>query len=407
MKKKLLLTGLIISAVFYGNVAAQLPKPSTESDPVWYYMQVTGSGTTADRVATVVGENVEGLPMTIDNVEAMNRQLWRFELSSMETENGVINGYIIISKTGKKLAVTYDPAKKLRTVTAGDDLSMLWRFVSSGTGYNIRIAFEPSEGTAGEINLYQTTASNNFALILTGSTNSSTEDARFKFVLNGNPVISSENDIVWMHIKNSKTGKFLTDVTPSALDGVFFSLDSQKNDGNDISQQWKMIAKANGRLDFVNRATGNVIHTNTVFDRSYYYLQYSDDPNVSDGWALTSLGLGQFSIYTTSAEGVVKYWHATTPDQPAAEYIEANARNSTYSWAFTWVNNSGQTSIKCPSLWEEDIHVYSSGQRIYVIGCDDYKITTLFGTVVAHNENLPTGIYLVTVKGKTTKLLVK
>ena len=412
MRKKLLIIGLVLSAVFCGKMGAQLPVESTERNPIWYYIQVIGSSTTTDRVATAVGDHVEGLAMSIDNIEEMNRQMWRFErIIDMPIEGGLASGFAIINKaTGKKLAVTYDPEKNLRMATLSDEISMLWRFLTpgGGSGPNIRMAFELSEGATGDINLYQTAASNSYALILTGSANGATTNAQFRFLLNNNPVISSGDEVVWMYVKNVKTGKYLTDAVSSAQDGIFFSLEEMKTGDDETAQQWKLVPKTGGRANFVNRATGNVVHTNTVFDRSYYFLQYADDPEAGDGWYVNSIGSGQFAVSTISPEGVVKYWHATTPDEPATEYMDGYTLNSLYAWTFTWVSDDDEPSgIAPPSLWEENIRIYAFDKRIYVEGCDDYRITTLFGTSVARNGDLPSGIYLVTVKGKTTKIVVK
>jgi hypothetical protein len=159
-------------------------------------------------------------------------------------------------------------------------------------------------------------------------------------------------------------------------------------------------------LDFINRATGNAIHTNTRFDR-YYYLNFTNNPVESDGWNLESLGNGQFSIFTKTPEGVVNYWYATTPNEPTTEYTNGYVLNSLYAWKFSWADEENSTSIKKPSLNEEGIRIYSYDKRIIVEGNSDFRITTVYGAPVPRNEYLPTGIYLVTVKGRTTKVLVK
>ena len=399
MEKRILLSGFIVCIVFCGNIIAQqLPSISTASNPKWYYIQALGSGVTANRVAMAIGDKVEGGPVLIDNVSTMSTQLWRFELAG--------NGYVVINKsTGKKLSVAYDPLKNSRIATVSDNPSTLWRFVRAGSGYNIRMITEPAEGLAGAINLYQTNASQNYALIFAGTAESSTDNACFNFVLSENPAVSTEMDIVWMHVKNAKTGKYLTDAVSSAQDKACFSVDDLKNDGNDASQHWKLIAKAGGSMDFVNRATGNPIPTNTVFDR-YYYLLYTHDSEESAGWNLTSLGKNQYAIYTISPEGALKYWYATTPGEPAIAYTEGYVQNTPYAWFFSWADEERTTGID-RLLPEENIRVYSYGKRIYVEGCESYKITSLYGIPVHRNENLPAGIYLVTVKSKTVKLLVK
>jgi len=155
---------------------------------------------------------------------------------------------------------------------------------------------------------------------------------------------------------------------------------------------------------FVNRETGNSIHTDMTFDL-YYYMQFTNDIQAGNGWKFDVVSDGQYAIYTTDANGVIKYWYATTPGQPTEAFDKAYAKNSAYAWTFSWAPEN-ITGIKKPDI-ADNILVYALDKRIYVEGCDDYKIYTLYGIPVYQNSNLPTGIYLVTVKGRTTKVLVK
>lgn len=403
MRKKILFTWLVFSVLICGKIAAQLPKQSTADNPVWYYIKVIGtaSGNTLDRVLTASGDNVVGLPVSYD-LYTMNHQLWRFEVVNM----GDVRGYEITNKaTKKKLSVVFDETKKVRTAVISDNPSTVWRFLTSTMPYyNIWISIEPSGGTTGSIYLFQTGSAQNYELRFGGDSYKTNSNARFSFVLNDNPIASTDKEIVWMNIKNAKTGKYLTD--ESLGSDALFSMETLISDENDTSQQWKLVYKDNGCVDFINRSTGNVIHTKTKFDR-YYYLFNTDDPAESDGWSLEPLGSGQFAISTTNQEGIVNYWYATTTDEATSPYTSGYVSDTPYAWMFSVADEEDFTGVNKPTLEEDGIHVYVYDKRIYVKGHDDYKIVTVYGTPVPSDVSLPTGVYLVTVKGRTTKVLVK
>lgn len=404
MKKKSLITGLVLSLLFCLNAVAQNPDASTASNPKWYYIQVVGSGTTANRVLTVVDNTVVGQPLSLNNLSLLNCQLWRLELVPSV-------GYLIINKsTGKRLSVTYDTATQQRIAIASADASTCWRYglQTNNSGFYLNLASETGlDGTAGTIYLQQTATSPNYGLIFTGSANRTGVNTTFNFASSNIPVASTEDDVVWMYIQNNKTGKYLTDAVASSQDNAYFTLDVLKTDGNETVQQWKLVPKTGGNsMALINRATGNIVGTNTVFDR-YYYLQYTNDPEDEDGWNYELISNGQYAVSTTDANGIVKYWYATTPDQPTESYVKDYAYNSAYAWIFSWASEEIITGINPPQVLPDNIRVYSNDKRIYVEGCNDYKIITIYGTPVNQNAGLPVGVYLVITKDRTIKVLVK
>lgn len=402
MRKKLLFTWLVLGALFCGKIAAQLPKQSTEENPIWYYVKVVGvsAGNTDNRVLTASGEDVLGLPVSFE-MSDMEYQLWRFEVVTIGEERG----YQIVNKaTKKKLSAIYDSAKKVRKAVVSDDPTTVWRFPNASAPYNIKMSIEPTGGTSGSVYLLQTGSTQNYELRFGGSSYVSSNNALFTFELNNNPMISTDEHIVWMNIKNAKTGNYLTD--ESLGSDASFSMKALIDEDGITPQQWKLIKKDNGRIDFVNRATGNVIHTKTHFER-YYYLLNTNNTTDSDGWNLEPLGKSQFAASTTNQDGIVNYWYATTPDEATSSFVAESAQNSSFAWTFSIAFEEKGSSIDDPILGDDGIRIYPCDRRICVEGCDDYRIYTVYGIPVLRNEYLPTGIYLVTVKGKTTKVLVK
>lgn len=401
MRKLLSIAGLIL-CLFYGNAIAQAPEASTASNPKWYFIQAVGSGATANRVVTAVGSRVEGQPLASDNISVLNNQLWRLELKS-----GV--GYALINKSsGKTLSVSYEHEKDMRVATTSSTTSVFWRYSkqTGNTGYSLRLADETNlEGVSGDIYLYQSPSAQGYELIYAGLSKSTEANASFNFVLSEIPVISTNDEEVWMYVKNTKTEKYLTDAVISPQGKAYFILDNLITDENGTRQQWKLIKKVNSNsLLFVNRATGNSIHTDMAFDL-YYYMQFTNDPAEGDGWNIELISDNQYAVYTTDANGIVKYWYATTPGKPTESFDKGYAKNSAYAWAFSWAPDIN-TGIKTPDL-PDNIRVYSFDKRICVEGCDNYKIFTIHGIPVYKNANLPAGVYLVTVEGKTAKVPVK
>jgi hypothetical protein len=396
MKIKLFIIGFLSMSLPL-NMAAQTP--STEANPQWFYIQVKGTGmTTVNKVLTNVDGQVLGKALDATSLEALNQQLWRFESQSA-------GGYLIINKaSGERLTVAVD-ANGARTAALSDDAASRWSFtLSSTSGYKyVKLLNEPQEGTAGEVYLSQTKTSP-YSYKLVSQAERNTLNEVFRFVLSEFPVLSTNKSTVWMTIQNPQTTKYLTDAVGSAP-GMNFILAA--SDGSQ-AQQWKMIGKANGRADFVNRATGNIISTNTTLNK-YYYVNYVTDPADSEGWqySLISGATNQYEVYSTAADGAVSYWNATTDGQNADRYGSGGTANTTYAWQFTWVEEvKSPTAINPPTVAGK-FRAYAQDGYIYVPDCTDYRVTTLYGIPVRKNIQLPAGLYIVTADGKSVKVLVK
>ncbi|MDR1763412.1 MAG: RICIN domain-containing protein [Dysgonamonadaceae bacterium] len=392
--KKRLFSGLLLSIICCLNLLAQ--SSSTEANPKWYYIQVKGLGLNANRVLTDLGDQVSGQPLATTDVDAVSRQLWRFEIAQGAS------GYTVINKYSKKqLSVAFDGS--VRRPVMAESSPYVWSFTTSTvSGYKyVKILNEPQEGTKGDIYLSQTFYQN-YALKLVSESDRVTDSEVFRCVLNEIPVPSTDDAVVWMTIRNPKTDKYLTDGSSSV--GTNFILEA-KNGSQ--AQQWKMQAKENGNYDFVNRATGSIISTVTNLNR-YYYLNNAANTDQSAGWKFAPVNAqsNQYEISATDEKGVISYWNATTDGQAPEVYSNGNSLNSTYSWIFTWVEEI-HTGLNQPTIVADNIRVYSMNRRIYVDGCDEYRITSLSGLPVRKNVELPTGIYLVTAKSKTVKILVK
>ncbi|GHT38280.1 hypothetical protein AGMMS49965_01120 [Bacteroidia bacterium] len=342
MKHRLFFTTLI-SAVCSLNAVAQAPVVSTAASPAWYYIQVSGEGATVGRMATEDGDRVIGQSPLSGSLSATSKQLWRFE------KNGD-NVDVISKSSGKKMSAAYDDAKGVRVVTLTDASSITWKWYNFATGFNIRIMSEPTGGTAGDVHLCQSTDGDG-ALVFTNSANNQTKNATWKFSTIDKPLVSDGTDTYWFFLESGKTGnagKFLTDVV-SANKDVKFALKA-KDATNNSHQQWKLVKHGtNGSVDIVNRATGNVIKTEALLKKFYYYAQAATDVAGSTGWAYKAIGNDQYEISTASASGVTSCWSATADgDAPAAFSNDKNS-NTSFAWIFRYADEGNAATPPAPA----------------------------------------------------------
>jgi hypothetical protein len=397
MKKSLILC--FISAFFCSLAQAQGFEVSTADNPLWFFIQVKGANTTSGLVVTENNNALVGETLRSSGLTGIAKQLWRIGQGSASNTYYLINKY-----SGKKLDIAYNEEKKERIAILTETPSTEWRLLKSGNFYLIRAATQPSGGTADAVYLTQTDASKAFSYIF--STSGSNENTQFGFIaFDSYPVISTENETAWLQIQNARTslsGKCLTDAGDAETKGPF--LMSPINN-NDLAQQWKIIAKKApfeaGKVDFVNRKTGRAIGTTPVYS-IYYLLPATGDFGESEGWRIQALSNARYEIASGSATAP---WFWNAGNEPPQTYVGVPDSEQGFTWTFSFVDETitgfQQTEIL------SGIRVYVRDKLICVEGADQYTITNIFGSRVENNRLLPAGVYLVNVKGKTTKVLVK
>jgi hypothetical protein len=398
MKQSLILC--FISAFFCSFVHAQEFKVSTADNPSWFFIQVKGATATSGLALTENNNALVGEPLRSSGLTEIAKQLWRIEQGS-ET-----NTYYLINKySGKKPDIAYSEEKKERMAVLTETPSTEWRLFKSGNFYLLRATTQPTGGTVDAVYLTQADASKAFSYIFSTS-GGSNENTQFGFLaFDSYPVISTETETAWLRIQNAQTslsGKCLTDAGDNVANGPF--LMSGINN-NDPAQQWKIILKKTpfeaGKVDFVNRETGRAIGTNAVYD-TYYFLPATGDWGESDGWRIRALDDTHYEIASGSATAP---WFWNAGNEPPHTYTGVPDKEQGFAWTFTWVDETITGFQQAEIL--SGARVYVRNKMICVEGADRYTITNSFGSRIANNRPLPTGVYLVNVKGKTTKVLVK
>jgi hypothetical protein len=381
-------------------VQAQKFEESTAADPRWYFIQVNGDGLTAGLVVTEKEGGLVGEAIKAGGLTEIARQLWR-----VERGNGSFSYHLINKYSGKKLDIVYSAERAERIAVLSETPSTEWRISASGDSYLLRVVTQPDGGTSGATCLTQAGRSSGYSLVFStgGSANAQYHFIAYKTF----PVASTETETAWYRIQNAKSslaGKSLSDTGSDGACGAFLMTASV--DG-DLSQQWKIVSKTApfdaGKVDFVNRATGHAIGTSPVYDR-YYFLPATGDYETSQGWRLQLADSARYEIASGSlAAGW--YWNAAADNESPASYSSSHSREDGFTWHFSLVEEV-ITGIRKTEL-QPGIRVYTQDKRIYVEGAEQYTVTSILGSRVKNDRPLSTGVYLVTVKGQTTKVLVK
>lgn len=394
------------------------PMTSSSENPYWYYIQVKGSDSERfDRVYTVDNDQVYGRALSAaTSLEELDKQLWRFE--NLGSSIAIIN-----KATGKKLDITYDTDKKINVGLISDDPSTNWILEESATSnyYNIK-AETPFAGRTNYIYSHQANnyGSRNYVVMFETSSYKANANSLYKFVYCDYtiPQTSIGGNEYWYTILSKKSGftsHCITDVTGENLSDIKFKV-SELEKGN-YNQQWKIVDVNETEKQFINRATGNVIQTETVYN-CFYYAQPGTYSNDINGWIMNYIGDGQYELSGYDQNGVRIYMNATSGTAETDTYIDDSSRDSGFAWEFKKVKNiplntvqqiviSAPTGLDSSLEQFKDISIYVSNHKVYVDGADQFTVRNIYGTMMDCKSELPVGIYLVTVNGKTTKILVK
>lgn len=139
-------------------------------------------------------------------------------------------------------------------------------------------------------------------------------------------------------------------------------------------------------------------------DLKHNFTELTLNAPESEGWTLTHIREGQYTISGIEEDNNERYWNASSFDKEPDEYDAANLIFSGFAWKFEKVT---PTEVGILSITEDNIRIYSQNRKIIVENTDNYTIMTVEGLIISKNSELSTGIYLVTANGKTTKILVK
>lgn len=405
MKKPYLLIAMLATIFFHQKVVAQLPESSTETNPVWYYLQVEGENERMDLVFTAVDNVLYGKKQIISaDMSQVATQLWRFEQHA--------GGYTIINKLeNRSLFVAYDISSGINYCTLSENSATFFDIVPYESGYQIVAKSIPQGAIQNDIYLHQANdgGNRNYRIMLVSTTWANDPNSTYSFILFHDFEIeySDSDKDVWYNLASAKPGienKCITDIVTEST-GVNLAIVPIQAENK--SQQWKVVKKSatidDNRIDFINRETGNVIHTYSDYRPNYNLPRVTQDRNESNGWTPVYLGGGQYMLFGVEEDLITRYLNATVIDEQPEEWSEKSNMDTGFAWYFKKVENSSDIN----ELLMDNIQVYSTNGRIVVSGTDNYSIYSIVGMHMDKSQNLPQGIYLVNVNGKIIKIFVK
>jgi hypothetical protein len=393
MKQLILI--MVICAFAGAKMEAQQFETSNAMAPKWYFIYVKGSEDNAGKVVTEIDGKVLGQPVE-PGFAAKAKQLWRIE--RVPDATGALRYESINKYSGKKLDIVYDDILEQRIAVVSDTPSTVWTISQQSVNYfYLRIVTQPKEGASGAGYLTQGGSALNSMLYFTKNAN--VADAQFQFISVDAPILSNEEDTVWLFVQNALNDKYLTEVETTAD----IQLSLQDFTDNNHYQLWKIMNNPalEGSVNFVNRATGHLISTAPIHGK-YDYVRYTDAETA--GWIINTLENNCYEVRTAAAD-LEKYWYAATEGTASAAYVKGASLNTGFAWKFRLGEDGVPTTVNVPEY--DPIRILVKNRRILVEGADQYRIYTVCGAGLNENDELPAGVYLVVIKNKTIKILVR
>ena len=219
----------------------------------------------------------------------------------------------------------------------------------------------------------------------------------------------------------SSSLSYVTDTTDtyynivSANDGLCMATDASdestlKNmkltdlESGNKSQMWKIVKRTDGKVDIINRQTGEYLLTRSVLSGDYNFTKLGMPDLSYKGWNIRLLdGLSQFSIYGEEEDGVTRYL-SNAGIGNSVEPVQESA-GTIYAWTFTSVETV-ETGISGNQIGENSVKCLNG--RLLVSGDQDYTLWNSEGMSMNKDMNLLPGVYVVKwKKGQTLKVRVK
>ncbi len=178
---------------------------------------------------------------------------------------------------------------------------------------------------------------------------------------------------------------------------------------NNKRQEWDLIPADDNdnTLYYIrNRNSRRYIgQATTLVDNKYYYTASTPALSSSPKWTVTDIGDGMVTFSTTDEYGVIRFLNAADiKKSPERIYSTKAAKKTGFAWRI--INaKADPTAIK--SQTDKSIKVSALNGHIIVAGTDDYTISDLQGRSISPDSRLQKGVYIVTTKEESFKVLIK
>jgi len=202
----------------------------------------------------------------------------------------------------------------------------------------------------------------------------------------------------------------------SALDGKYMSTKAFANTNNTEKQLklddadeesdyalWKLVKRADGKTDIINKATGEYLLSTSEPLSNYNYSKVGTPAGNNNGHTLSYLGDDQYIIRGIEDDGVTRYLANIVN---GGDPIPLNLKpDSEFAWKLTFVKTV-VTDINSVKTAKETITIQN--KKITVTGDQNYTIWDANGKIQNIQAQLIPGIYMVKwTDGRNVKVIVK
>lgn len=214
------------------------------------------------------------------------------------------------------------------------------------------------------------------------------------------PVVSDEEQTSYYFVASASSGAQGLAMTDAGADAAYPIALSALTSSAD--QQWRLESAGTNLVRLVNRQSGRILQPQSVADALYRIAQLGSQVLQGRGFTLQSLGSDQYALSGVEEDGgEARYLVAQQKDVAPTDLTAATA-GSPVAWTFTLaerVNGIDAARSGAPRVSVEN-------GRISVEPAAPFTVHTADGAQVSATGKLQPGLYLVTVAGRTVKVLI-
>ena len=398
MKK---ITFLLMVFAFAWNVPVKadvFPEASKDGKVKWYFLQSIRPEETEWLYWTAVEDNeVWGMPEAdYSDYESLAKQLWSFV-----TEDG--EWYTIYNRyDGRKLGVGM--GSQGECIMLMDEMQAKFKIRALEDGIALESSI-PAPG-GGEIFRWPSLAGSGSSHSIWLVRESNADRSESKIILTEYTdayVPQNSETVTWYNIASSKAGnegRIIVDNT-SVVDAQYkFTVDTKES--SDLNAQWRLVETDPGKVSIVNRATGNSISTNLTIEDKYNVPTADGKGIVATTWNILPIAEGQYAISSVGSDKVMRLLNAQTLGSETDELPDTDLNGTGFAWAFS----QADTEVGINTVMQQDGNVRVENGRIIAPEGAKVNVFTPEGVEMPADSKLMPGIYIVTVNGKATKILV-
>ena len=399
MKK---ITFLLMVFAFAWNTPVKadvFPEASKDGKVKWYFLQSIRPEETEWLYWTAVEDDeVWGMPEAdYSDYESLAKQLWSFV-----TEDG--EWYTIYNRyDGRKLGVGM--GSQGECIMLMDEMQAKFKIRALEDGIALESSI-PAPG-GGEIFRWPSLAGSgsSHSIWLVRESNADRSESKIILTEYTDAYVPQNNETVtWYNITTAEDGadgEIITDNT-SVVDAQY-KFTVEKKDPSDQNAQWRFVETEPGNVSIVNRATGNSIST-TLTAQDRYTVPTADDKSVvATCWNLLPVSETQYAIASVGSDNIQRMLNAQVLGNDPNAFPEDLLSGTSYAWTFSQADT--EVGIE-NTVTQQEGNVRVENGRIIAPEGAKVNVFTPEGVEMPADSKLMPGIYIVTVNGKATKILV-